>query len=196
MAGGFAEAAVGAVVGAAARAVAAIQTSLRLQPRPRPLGPAERAVLEGVFRGSVDLSRVRIVAGRAGLFSLSGRPFTLGYHIYMKGFDPERHLDVLVHECCHVWQHQREGTRYIGGALIAQLTQGKAAYDWQAARRSGKAWHQLNREAQAQLVQDLFRAKGGALLGDAPTSPAQPLAGEGEALAAFAMECLDFVRRH
>ncbi|HEY0413022.1 MAG TPA: hypothetical protein VGD66_07765 [Allosphingosinicella sp.] len=196
-----AESVIGAVVAAAGRAVGAVQTALGLQPRERPLTAAETALLRRVYRGSVDLSRVRIVAGRAGLFSLSGRPFTLGDRIYLKGFDPAARVDVLVHECCHVWQHQREGISYIGGAILAQLGKGRGAYDWQAERRAAKAWPQFNREAQAQLVQDLFRDGGRAgRTGDGAFFDEEPLGQDvsfivrGEDLTAFARASIEHVR--
>jgi hypothetical protein len=192
---------VGAVVATAGGAVGAVQSTAGLQPRERALSPAELDVLGRVYRSSLDLSRVRIVAGPAGLFSLSDRPFTLRERIYMKKVDPAARIDVLVHECCHVWQHQHVGVRYIGGALLAQLGKGRAAYDWQAERRAGKPWREFNREAQAQLIQDVFRHGGrGGRTGNGRFFDEEPLGADvffridGEDLTALARTCVDYVR--
>jgi hypothetical protein len=199
--GRTAETLVGAAVRAAAGAVGGIQGTLRLQPRPRGLTPAEAEALRRVYRGSLDLSRIRIVEGAAGLFSLSARPFALGDFLYMKKVDLTRRLDVLVHEACHAWQNQREGSRYIGGALIAQATKGRAAYDWRLERRAGKAWVDFNREAQAQLIQDVFRWGGrGGSFGDGTFFEDEPLAADvffhfdGEDMTQFARDSVEALR--
>lgn len=195
--GGLAEAVVGKVVTGAGRAAGAVQAALGLQARERPLTPEEKAVLRRVYRGSLDLEPIRLVVGRSGLFGLSDRPFTLGNRIYMKGVDPARRLDVLVHECCHVWQYQHQGTRYVGGSLLSQLKGG--AYEWRRERAAGKAWRQFNPEAQAQLIQDLFRfGSRGTRTGDGVFFEEEPLAADiafPEAdHVAFARESVDFLR--
>ncbi len=162
---GIGESILGGVVAILGTGVALVQGVLNLQPRERRLTEAEAALLERVYRRSVALGNVRVIEGQAGLFSPNGRPFTLGNHIYMKGFDlaTAPGLSVLVHECGHVWQHQHEGTRYIGGALLAQWTLGKKAYDWKAQIDAGTLlWRDFGKEAQAQFIQDVFDGGTGA----------------------------------
>jgi hypothetical protein len=141
----------GAVIVALGRLVARIQRH-----RARPLTGDERALLERVFRGTVALDRVRIVPGKAGLFDVNDRPFTLGDTIYLKGRTSPK---LLVHECVHVWQYQHVGPRYAYEALMAQRRLGKGAYDWQAELARGKAWAEFNREAQAEFVADKYDAE-------------------------------------
>src|ERR1051325_7812980 len=80
---------VGATVAAAARIVGAVQAATGLQSKARPLTDLEAEILRRVYRGALDLAPIRIVEGRSGLFGLSGRPFTLGNRIYLKGFAPQ-----------------------------------------------------------------------------------------------------------
>jgi hypothetical protein len=193
---------VGATVAAAGRALGAVQTALGLQAKARALTHAEVEILHGVYRGALDLAAIRIVEGRAGLFALSRRPFALGNCIYLNGFDSARSMDVLVHEACHVRQYQHDGTRYIGGSLLAQLIRGARAYDWRTERRSGKAWRTFGPEAQAQLIQDLFRqgrrgadAGGGAFFADEPPGDDVSFADGDEDLTAFARQSVADARR-
>jgi len=46
----------------------------------------EEKLLEVVFCVSVKYNFIRIIKGRAGIFSLSKRPFTLGNKIYMRKY--------------------------------------------------------------------------------------------------------------
>lgn len=143
----------GAVVLTLGRLVARVQSHKK-----RKLTEDETALLERVFLGSVALDRVRIVAGRAGLFDLNKRPFTLGNTIYLKGRDSPK---LLVHECTHVWQYQHLGPRYVFDALAAQRRLGPGAYDWKAELARGKAgWLELNAEAQAEYVADVYDTDG------------------------------------
>lgn len=112
--------------------------------------------MKKVFRDALDYSVIDIVEGRAGLFGLNPRPFTLGNTIYTKEWPVTRHL--LVHETMHAWQYQHSGVRYAGEAVLAQWLL-PDAYNWQreiASRGIGK-WIGLNREAQAQFFEDLWR---------------------------------------
>lgn len=144
-----------------------VQTALGLQ-RERGLTPAETELVRRVFRTSLDPRTVRLVPGFAGLLSLNGRAVTLGSTVYLKSFDPAQRPDVLVHECTHVWQYRHVGSRYATEAAAAQLAV-RDAYDWRAERARGHTtWPQLNREAQAELVQDAFRYGRGADGSDAP----------------------------
>jgi len=137
------------------KVVALVQALFGLQWRHRSLTDAEKALLTTVYRGSVDLRAVRVVPGFAGVFSSSERPFTLGGTIYLKRVtDPA----TLVHECAHVWQYQHLGSRYTFEALVAQFTVKPDAYRWVDELGRGRTrWSEFNREAQAQLLEDLVR---------------------------------------
>ena len=55
-----------------------VQGLLRLQAPPRPLALEEEELLRKIFWNALDLQRMRIIEGRAGLFSVGPRAFTLG----------------------------------------------------------------------------------------------------------------------
>ncbi len=145
----------GAVIMVGGKAVAFVQALLGMQ-WPRPLTSDEVAHLSTVYAGSVDLSLVRLVPGRAGVFGLNKRPFTLGNTIYLKNTGGP---SVLVHECAHVWQYQHLGGRYTFDALWAQLTVKPDAYRWADELGRGRShWRDFNREAQAQFLEELAEA--------------------------------------
>ena len=133
----------------------------------RELLPLEVRLLNNVFRGSLDLDRVRIVEGKAGVASWfkNGRPFVLGNTIYMKGPTNNREA-VLVHEAVHVWQYQHLGPQYICKTLAAQLYYSIAssmpgierdAYDWESETEAvGLQWTRLNWEAQGKFFEHLY----------------------------------------
>lgn len=149
----------GAVVLALGRSVSSVQRlSPSLQAPARPLTADERAVLRPVLADGTALDDIRIIDGRAGLFDVVPHPFTLGTTIYLKG---RRAPGLLVHEAVHVWQYRTRGARYTVEALGAQARYGTArvggAYDWRAEVRRGRTrWRDLNAEAQAQFVQELW----------------------------------------
>ena len=137
------------------KVVALVQALFGLQWRHRSLTDAEKALLTMVYRGSVDLAAVRVVPGFAGVFSANKRPFTLGGTIYLKR---AKHPATLVHECAHVWQYQHLGSRYTFDALRAQHKLKAGAYRWVDELGRGRTrWGEFNREAQAQLLEDLVR---------------------------------------
>jgi hypothetical protein len=143
----------GAVILVLGKVIGLVQAVAGLQ-RQRALSAAEREVLTRVYRGSVELGAVRLVPGRAGVFSLSRRPFTLGATIYLKADTVSDHL--LVHECAHVWQFQHFGPRYAAEAVWAQLALKGAAYRWTRELDRGRThWREFNREAQAQFLEDI-----------------------------------------
>jgi len=146
----------GAVVIIVGGAVAFVQALLFVQPHERRLTRDEKKILQRVFRGSLALYNVRLVEGRAGLFSLSDRPFTLGNTIYLKNRDIATAPDLLVHECTHVWQYQHVGARYAADAIRAQWSV-KNAYDWeQEIVRGNDEWSKFNNEAQGEFFEDLY----------------------------------------
>jgi hypothetical protein len=147
------------------KAVSLGQSALGLEARKRRLSSDELAMLTNVFRESVALHDLRIIAGRSGAFRVTDRPFTLANTIYMKETVAAEWNHTLVHESTHVWQYQHIGSRYATDALGAQLVLGgNVAYDWQKALPG--RWRDFNKEAQAQTVEDVYRFA--ALVGEAP----------------------------
>src|SRR5207244_1002902 len=73
-------------------------------------------------------------------------------------FIPGRFLplqtSVLVHELCHVWQHQHGGHAYIADSLEAQLI--GDGYRLEKGLREGRRWGELNCEQHATLVEEAF----------------------------------------
>jgi len=119
----------------------------------------QERLLRMVFDGALPLDRIRIVPGRraAGVFGLSRRAVTLGTTIYLKG---DRRDSLLVHEAVHVWQYRRRGTSYAADAVVAQTV--GHGYDWRGAVAAGaRRWSDLDVEAQAQYVQDLYDGGSG-----------------------------------
>lgn len=148
---------VGAVIAVVAKYLALLQAVFFMQLGERGLTQAEEDLLRKVYRGSLDYRAIRIVEGFAGFFSTNPRPFTLVNKIYMKDFTPPiQHPDALVHECCHIWQNQHFGTRYISEAIWSGGTSSNG-YDWENELRIGRSrWIDFNKESQAQFFDDIF----------------------------------------
>ena len=148
----------GAVIAIVAKMLALVQSVIVMQMGERPLNEDEKSILKRVYRNSLSINNIRIIEGFAGLFNVNNRPFTLGNRIYMKDHNSATDPALFVHECCHVWQYQHEGTRYIADALWAQHTF-KNAYDWEAEIERGTTrWQDFNKEAQAEFLLDLFNS--------------------------------------
>lgn len=146
----------GAIVVGAGELVSVVQRAISLQARGRELTHHEVSRLQRIFRDSVAYPKVRLIEGRAGLFDLNARPFTLGNTIYLKGRDVGAEPGLLVHECTHVWQYQHQGARYASDALYAQWLVDDA-YSWQAeVARGNEDWRDFNKEAQAAFLQDIY----------------------------------------
>jgi hypothetical protein len=149
---------VGAVIYYAIYIVDGIQSILGIQKKKRRLTEEERGILWKVFRNSLNYNAISIVDGNAGLLGVSGRPFTMGFTIYL----PSNDVPTLVHECVHVWQFQFEGTEYIGNSALNQLdstliNKGYDPYSWVNWISAGNSWYTLkSAEAQAQFIQDVF----------------------------------------
>jgi hypothetical protein len=121
--------------------------------RGRALTEEEQVMLSVVFENGLDLRAIRVVPGFAGIFGANKRPFTLGGVVYLKRDDDPA---TLVHECVHVWQYQHVGGRYTVEALWAQAKVKPSAYRWTDELGRGREhWRDFNREAQAQLIQDM-----------------------------------------
>jgi hypothetical protein len=198
---GIAASLVGGVVATIGPVIGMVQSTFFLQSRERPLTEAEQAVLWRVYRGSIAYGAIRIVEGKAGLFSLSDRPFTMGNWIYAKGADLSTDLQTLVHECGHIWQNQHEGTIYLGNAIFAQMILKDDAYDWSLEHQAGLDWKDFNKEAQAAFIDEVFKtgtgaaATGpGAFYEDDPIGPAAHFELAGKDLTPFARLSIAYVR--
>jgi hypothetical protein len=153
-----------------AKTFSGAQLLLRLEPEGRRLTGDEIAVLETVFRDTVDYSDVLIKEGRIGAMGASGRAFTLCNTIYIPGLNgsgygppgSDGYLRLLVHEVVHIWQFQNGGTDYITASVTAQLGgwwRGKGmsyAYRYERGIKEGLSWEQLGPEQQAKLIEDAY----------------------------------------
>lgn len=103
---------------------------------------------------------------------------TLGYHCFFPvpmpriGFPPGDPQDLpnpedsavswLIHELTHVWQFQRLGWRVLWRALMAQLREGEAVYDYGGPEglfgRSAAGWtlHDFNLEQQGAIAASYY----------------------------------------
>lgn len=146
----------GFVLLAGGKLVEFVQSALLIQAPKRRLTAAETAMLRRVFWESVAVEKVRLVEGRAGLFGLNARPFTLGYTIYLKERDVSQEPALLVHECTHVWQYEHVGASYTAEAVGAQWFVDDE-YSWEKEiGRNNTEWVSFNREAQASFLEDIY----------------------------------------
>jgi hypothetical protein len=143
--------------------VSLVQRIILVQTHERPLTKAERAILTVIFQNSISLYSVRLVQGASGLFGVTtSGAFTMSNTIYLNQTNLKIHPETLVHECVHVWQYQNLGSKYSAGALGAQFRYGRSggcgdAYDWTLEASRGHAhWKDFNREAQAQLIEEVW----------------------------------------
>jgi hypothetical protein len=149
----------GAILVCAGKLVSLVQSILGAEARKRRLSPDEAGILKQVFRESLAIYDIRVIAGRSGVYRVTDRPFTLGNVIYMKDTGAGDWKHTLVHESTHIWQYQHLGSRYVTDALGAQfILGGNIAYDWQKALP--RRWRDFNKEAQAQTVEDVYRFAG------------------------------------
>jgi hypothetical protein len=85
------------------------------------------------------------------------RGITIENNIYLFGVADPTH-STLTHELTHVWQYQHGGPVYKMVAFDYQIY-GGGGYDWQAEfdNSPSAGWLTLNPEAQAQLIEDMFK---------------------------------------
>jgi hypothetical protein len=146
----------GTLIVVSAKILSTLQALFLLQAFERRLYPDEIEPLKKVFKKSLPYRRIRIVEGRAGLFSLNARAFTLAHTVFLKKSSPR--IDLLVHECTHIWQYRHLGVNYSSDALGAQFFI-KDAYNWELEieTRMKKEWKEFNMESQAEFLQDLWK---------------------------------------
>lgn len=133
---------------------------LHLMEHTSPLTAQQRAAAQLVLgRDAIRWNQVRVAEG--GVLSIifhfnEARAFTTFHTINLP---PGTHLATVVHELTHVYQYERVGSIYIGGAIHAQATLGARAYDYgdlNAARLAGKHYRDFNREQQAQIAENYY----------------------------------------
>ncbi|WP_192349543.1 hypothetical protein [Algoriphagus sp. Y33] len=128
----------------------------------RGLTAAERAEAEKVFGVSIDLDRVKLtdasLAADLIMWMNKNRPFTTMYVINYKSGSTLR-MDTLIHELAHVWQAVTSGGVYMIEALHSQFF-GKA-YNLSEAdlQRANGRLLSLEREQQAVLVEEYWKAE-------------------------------------
>ena len=106
-------------------------------------------ILRKIFRQSVNFADVILKTGDSHLLTSTKRAFVMGNTIYIP--NQAYSSELLVHEMVHVWQYQHGGVSYMGGSLWGQYV--GEGYDFAKGIHSGKAWHNLNPEQQAELIE-------------------------------------------
>lgn len=138
---------------------------MRLAAHVRPLTGEEIGAAAAIL-GPTALRYADVRVAEGGILNLifkrnRGRAFTTFHTINMPTFGPHRRANfaILLHELVHVYQYERTGGLYVAEAIYAQLTDG---YDYGGPDRlqqclvDGVCYRNLNREQQAQLVQDYY----------------------------------------
>lgn len=140
----------------------------------RPLNREEQILVQGVFRSSIDYSRVRLIP----IDFLEYR--TVGNSIYIPqnfSINTPDMAQTLIHEMTHVWQYQHGGTSYIsislGAQIAAQISQGNRNFAYAYQISPGQSFFDFMPEQQALLVENYF-----AMLRDQAAIPAHQAAGE------------------
>ncbi len=132
----------------------------------RRLKSAEIEAAQMVFApGQLFLEKIRVHEG-SPLCRLSGGRAMAAFRVIHcpKGGET---LATMVHELVHVAQFEAIGARYAPEALLAQWHFGSEAYNFEKEGRlvaqiaQGRCFADLNREAQAQLVEAYFIEKMG-----------------------------------
>ncbi len=124
----------------------------------RALNVKERAIVEELFAGSIDVDRIRIDE-----LALAPRFMRIAYvGIYTINSFGQMSEDLFVHELIHIWQYEHLGSVYIPRALRAQRT--AAGYDYggaDALRDGPQELLAYNYEQQGDILADYWRAKHG-----------------------------------
>ena len=152
---------IGGLFSVLATSLSLFQTIIPYKSEQRPLTKAEKDLLKNVFRSSLALYNIRI-KNTSGFQTI----FTLGNTIYCGSPGLKIPVQILVHECVHVWQYQNLGYRYLVDTLGAQIIYGRDpknpckpgdAYDWIGElNRGATQWSYFNKEAAAQLIEEIW----------------------------------------
>lgn len=127
----------------------------------RQLTAEERAEAEKIFGSSINLDMVRLTdASFAADFIMwlnKNRPFTTMYVINYKSGDTLS-MSVLIHELAHIWQAVTSGGVYMLEALHSQFFGKGYNLTENDVKNANGDIKNLEREQQAVLVQDYYRA--------------------------------------
>ncbi|MBU2572665.1 MAG: hypothetical protein KKH28_01125 [Elusimicrobia bacterium] len=149
-------------------AVDIVDTTLLGKPLPRALTAEEKKLLSGVYKGSVDLDKVRVRQDSSSHLFLPAH--VIGNTIYFKDkLGPLTNADgtltydgnTLIHETGHVWQSQHGGGDYLHKALFANVKAAifegsrNKAYEWKPQAARGVPFADLNPEQQATVIDNL-----------------------------------------
>ena len=118
----------------------------------RRLTPTEIELLRPIYAEAIDYRRVRIRAPVQGLLGISRRAFVIEDTLFVPAEFLPLQPEVLVHEACHLWQHQHGGHAYIADSIHAQLV--GDGYRLAKGLGEGRRWDQLNCEQQATLLEE------------------------------------------
>ena len=92
----------------------AIQLAAIVNPIGRAFNRAELDIIQDIYQGAVDPTRVRVVETR-----VLNAPTTLGNQIRVApGWNFLDNKPVLVHEMGHIWQFQTQGTSYVTDSVF------------------------------------------------------------------------------
>ncbi len=127
----------------------------------RGLNAAERAEAEKIFGSSIDLNKVRLTdasfAADLIMWLNENRPFTTMYVINYKS-GTNLNMATLIHELTHIWQAENSGGVYMLEALHSQFFgAGYNLTDEDVRNANGKI-ENLEREQQAVLVEEFWKA--------------------------------------
>ncbi len=137
----------------------------------RGLSQAEKQAMQLVFGNAIDYGDVVISTG--GSRTASGMDsHVVGNQIHLAdtyegeavfrngergGELTAKGYELLAHEMTHVWQYQKQGTGYIGEALVARPLEGEeGAYDWVKALNEGKSFVEMNVEQQGDVAEMIY----------------------------------------
>ncbi len=130
----------------------------------RQLTSSEINILSEIYGNNLDLKKIKIT--RQHLFSFLLRRFTavtFGNKIaysrkrYADNFaDKDYAMSVLVHEVCHVWQHQKLRYHWVL-AMIEQIRFGKRVYDYDIYKHPKLTDFRF--EQQGKIMEEYYRMK-------------------------------------
>lgn len=136
----------------------AIQLAALTSPIGRALYNWELEIIDDIYQGSVDASRVRVVETK-----ILNAPTTLGNQIRVSpGWSfADDNKPVLVHEMMHVWQYQVRGTDYITCSVYHNISGAIATGDRNVAYMNyrlgpNSSLSDFTAEEQATIVGDYY----------------------------------------
>lgn len=122
----------------------------------RSLTRDERALARGVFGGSIDYTRVRLIPTEVLEYRTVGNTIRIPHDFTITD---EYMAQTFIHELTHVWQYQHGGTSYLSLSLGAQIAAGVGgsrnfAYDYEIL--PDQTFFDFTSEQQASIVESYF----------------------------------------